>query len=93
MSKKTYIIKAYEEEMGEDFFTVTVPEGTPEEEVKANFEKAERFSGYGSLESDEFTEEQKNYRDNTNGLDAFQSLLIECGYEIGVFEFDYMFEW
>lgn len=93
MNKCTYIIRSYEEELGSDIFTITVPEGTPIETVKANFDKAARYAQCGSTEDDEFTEEQQIERENMNGIGAFQTLLKDCGYEVGEFVIDYTFEW
>ena len=98
MSKTTYIVKSNEEELGSEVFKVTVPIGTPEEEVYKNLKMAAKYAVYfdesaEASDYDEHFEEMLEVRDSENGVYAFQYYMSLCGYVVEPFSIDFEFEW
>ena len=98
--KTKYIVKAYEEELGNYYFLVTVPEGTSEDEVYKNFEMAKKYvhvdfednpDGY-----DEHFEDMVEYRESDNGMYTFNHYLEEyCSYKVEdvTGNYDFWYKW
>lgn len=96
--KTTYIVKAYEEELGSERFIVTVPNGTSRTEVFEKFLMAEKYatvcSNDNADEYDEHFEDMLRYREDSNGVDTFNYYLEEyCGYKVESFVCDFEYEW
>lgn len=98
--KTNYIVKAYEEELGSNYFSVEVPEGTNEEEVYKNFEMAAKYSGWFIDEDpedyDEHFEDMAEYRESDNGMYTFNHYLEKyCGYKVTEItdDYDFWYEW
>lgn len=98
--KTNYIVKAYEEELGSNYFSVTVPEGTSKEEVYKNFEMAAKYAQYfldeDPAEYDEHFEDMAKYRESDNGMYTFNHYLEEyCGYKVEEItgNYDFWYEW
>ena len=74
-----YIVKAYEEEIGERYIEIYVPKGTSREKVFKNFEMASRYATLTEFDEeyddirdyDEHLEDMLWYRDMTNGEETF----------------------
>lgn len=98
--KTEYLVKAYEEELGANYFLVTVPDETNEDDVYKNFEMAEKYV-YVDFEADpdeydEHFEDMVEYRENSNGMYTFNYYLEEyCGYTVKdvTGNYDFRYDW
>jgi hypothetical protein len=93
-----YIIRAYEEELGDEYLVVTVPEGVNEETVYKNFRMASKYAWVSyddeASDYDEHFEDMCEYKESTNGLEtAMYYLARYCGYRVKFLHCDYEFEW
>ena len=96
--KTQYIVKAYEEELGNEFFLVTVPEGTDENEVYENFEMAGRYANVSDCDNkdnyDKHFRAMVNMREECCGTEVFQYYLTKyCKYKVKEITYDFEFEW
>lgn len=97
--KTIYIVKAYEEELGAEWFMITVPQGTPGIKVYNNLAMAEKYSTvsiYDDKEDgyDEHFEDMLEFRQDTNGTETFNYYLEEyCGYKVEKITCDFEYEW
>lgn len=96
--KTEFIVKANEEEMGEDFLKVIVPKGTEESEVIKNFEMAAKYAwvnaGDNPEDYDEHFDEMLEYKEKSNGEYTFIFYLTKfCGYEVSFVVPDFTYEW
>lgn len=93
-----YIVKAYEEELGENYFLVTVPEGTEEDDILNNFEMAKKYANVDYEDNpdgyDEHFEEMVTFREGDNGMSTFNYYLEKhCGYKVEDFVYDFCYKW
>lgn len=104
MNEKTYIIKAVEEELGAEFFAVTVPKNVSSETVENAFEMGVKYANMcpdaidlnnpdDVAEYDECLEEMLEIRSRTNGMEAFQEYMIMLGFKPKALMPDFTFEW
>jgi hypothetical protein len=98
--KTQYIVKAYEEELGDEYFLVTVPEGTDESKVYDNLEMAAKYARVNFDNEpeyyDEHFEDMVSYREECNGTETFNYYLEEyCGYTVTEtrYDFNFQYEW
>ena len=98
--KTKYIVKSYEEEIGAELFVITVPEGTPENEVYKNLEMASKYATVSVYDDnddnyyDEHFEDMVAFRNDTNGIETFNYYLEEyCGYKVTELTYDFEYEW
>ena len=97
-SERTYTAKRTDEEWGDCYFTVTVPNSISEKEVLEKLTMAAKYSHVVILdlacadkeeyadeltEYDEYFDEMVAYRESSNGDDTFVYYLTKiCGYEV-----------
>ena len=98
--KTTFIVKAFEEELGTEYFLVKVPKGTDESEVYKNFAMAAKYATVNCSdepsEYDEHFEDMVECREDCNGTDTFNYYLEEyCGYKVSETKgnWDFQYEW
>lgn len=98
--KTQYIVKTYEEELGNEYFIVTVPNGTDEDEVYKNLEMAEKYVHVDFDDNpddyDEHFEDMVECREDCNGTETFNYYLEEhCGYKVEdvTDNYDFWYEW
>lgn len=99
---RQYIIKSYEEELGEEFWIVKVPNGVSHEEAYKVFEMAEKYAHYmdtsldideGIAEYDEHYEVMAEEYENSQGQEAFNVYLELHGFEVESMDYDFEYEW
>lgn len=99
---RQYIIKSYEEELGEEFWIVKVPNGVSHEEAYKVFEMAKKYAYYmdtsldedeGIAEYDEHYETMAKVFEDENGMDTFNAYLELHGFEVKSMDYDFEYEW
>lgn len=98
MSKNVYIVEAFEVTIGYEYYTVTVPKGTAENEVHKNFKMASKYAWVRNDDDpedyDEHFKEMVEFRENANGQDTFNYYLEHiCGYKVAELRGDFRYEW
>ena len=96
--KTEYIVKAWECELGEKYFIVTVPENTSEDNVWKNFEMARKYASvtvYSNPEDyDKHFDDMLDCKEFCNGYYTFNYYLEKhCGYKVDSMLADYEYEW
>lgn len=98
---RQYIIKSYEEELGEEFWIVKVPKSVSHEEAYRVFEMAKKYARMdaylevdeGIVEYDEHYEAMAEEYENGNGMYTFNAYLELHGYEVESMDYDFEYEW
>ena len=99
MSTDVYIVKAHEEELGEELFQVVFPVNTPRTEALERLEMASRYAWviYGDEASDydEYFDKMLEVKECSNGLSTFIYYLELRGCTVTKIEtpVDFEFEW
>lgn len=98
--KTEYTVRAFEEELGSEYFIITVPEGTSEEEVYANLEMAGKYAsindGCKEEDYDKHFKTMVRMREECCGTECFEYYLKKfCKYKVKCVSdiCDYEFEW
>lgn len=100
MSKNTYIVKSSESTIGDEYYVVTVPNGTTKEEVMSKFTMAAKYASesFDDLENeseyDEHFNDMLELRKTACGQTAFNDYLKSfCGFEVTELNYDFEYEW
>ena len=100
---KKYVIKSYEEECGDEYLYLFVPEDVSKETVEDAIAMASKYAVcHDYLEEDD--EERKAYDEhfdemfgvieNSNGQEAFIYYLTNiCGWKVEFLTYEFEFEW
>ena len=95
---RQYIVKASEEELGDEMCIVNVPATETDEEVKKNFLMASKYSRVCDFDDasdfDEHFEEMLEVRQTSGGPYTFEYYLMKhCHYEVKPLLYDFEYEW
>lgn len=101
LKNKQIIVKSNEEECGEEYFIVTVPDNMSDEELDRILHMAAEYATVdvdldeleGKEAYDEHYEEMCNQRENGNGQDVFNYYLKKFGCKVKYLKADFAYEW
>lgn len=103
-SKETYTkrkvrVKVTEEELGEEFYEITIPIGVSNDQFEKVFNMAVKYATVGdcdeSKDYDEYFEKMLDIRHNCNGIQTFIEYMNMFGFKVKNIRihFDYEFTW
>lgn len=98
---KKIIVKSREEECGEEYFIISIPNYISDEQIKTKIEMACKYASESICDMednltkfDEFVNQMIDIRHESNGQQAFEHYIIEiCGWKLEPLICDYEYDW